>query len=44
MKVYAIMFHVVNASIAQLAECVLGKDEVTGSTPVGSSRLDIIKS
>ena len=26
------------ASIAQLAECVLGKDEVTGSTPVGSSK------
>ena len=36
---YAIILHVACASIAQLAECVLGKDEVTGSTPVGSSIL-----
>ena len=26
----------VNAAVAQLVECVLGKDEVTGSTPVSS--------
>ena len=25
------------ATIAQLAECILGKDEVTGPTPVGGS-------
>ena len=28
----------VYAFIAQLAECVIGNDEVTGSTPVGSSK------
>ena len=29
----------VNASIAQSAECILGKDEVVGSIPIGSSIL-----
>ena len=29
------------ATIAQLAECILGKDEVTGPTPVGGSKMNI---
>ena len=32
-----IYYNVLHASIAQLVECSLGKAEVTGSIPVGSS-------
>ena len=33
---------VVNAHVAQLAEHILGKDEVTGSIPVMGSRTAVI--
>ena len=33
-----------NAAMAQLVERVLGKDEVTGSIPVSSSKLDRVES
>ena len=32
-----------NAAMAQLVERVLGKDEVTGSIPVSSSKLDRVE-
>ncbi len=36
-------FERTNAAMAQLVERVLGKDEVTGSIPVSSSKLDRVE-
>ena len=41
--IYCSLFTVVIAHVAQLAEHILGKDEVTGSIPVMGSRAERLK-
>ena len=44
-KAYLLMYNIEvvksNAAIAQSVECILGKDEVTGSNPVSSSKKEL---